>query len=237
MSIERDFKIYGPKQVVEKGKARHPLERDQLMIVIGSTGSGKSQLILNLMEEWSMHAHSKKDFDKIFFYTGSPGDKSLKDLNPKIVQIYGPQTQQSFIDDLVAFESDKRSAEKDGKEVGHSLLILDDASSDKELLSPNLKGSVIGNLIISHRHLGLSVMITSQKFSYVPTLARSNASLFFIYPTKSNPEMKQMCRDLPFSEEVLTNAIRTASSIAHQFVYLNCIERKVFIGFNDCICE
>jgi len=237
MSIDRKFKLYGPPTVLAKGKAEHPLQRDQVSLIVASTGSGKTQLLLNIAEAWSEDAHKGK-YDKIFLYTGSPGDAAIKTLDPKHVDVFGPQTQQSFVDTLLAFESDKRSEEKlTGKKPLPSLLILDDAAGDRELMSPNLKGSIVGNLIISHRHLRLSIIITSQKFSYIPTLARANASLFFIFPTKSGPEMKTMAKDLPFSEDVLVKAMQAASATPHQFVYLSVPEKKVFLGFDDCICE
>ena len=269
----------------------HPLLHPQITLIIGRTGSGKTQLAVNLLDEICQTVNPDK-MGKIYFYSGSPSDPALRVLNEDVVNIYGPDNTQQLLDDLRKHASDcakimqesteggsdastevkstssdeeKKGQEKDtisksictaavkdavdcqdqngrkrGRRKKHprtetslplSILILDDASNSA-VLSPTQKGSEIGDIFVAVRHLGLHLIVLSQRYNMLNIFLRSNASNIFLFPGCRPEEQKQIFSDSGMPLDLLQRQMRICSAEPHQFMYINAMKKSVMLGFN-----
>lgn len=254
-ALTRTFKSFASKTVgvddgygKTKGLSKHPFLRPQIMLVVAPTGGGKTTLALNILEEVLDNINEKR-LGKVMFYTGSPQDELLKVLDPDDVDVYGPENTASLLTDLRALQIEGMgiggsapaggggggSAQKSRKQL--HILILDDAGNNRDLTPNNAKGSDIGQILISHRHIPMMVIFLVQKYNLLPTFARSNASQLFLFPGKSQGEMKEIFNTLPMPRERLEETMRLIANEDHQFLWIDLINRTAKMGFDRTVLE
>lgn len=244
-ALTREFKNYKRvgKAGVDRGYGKtatlsgHPFLRPQIMLIVAPTGAGKTTLALNIMEEILDNIDEHK-LGKVMFYTGSPQDELLRVLNSEDVDIYGPEQTQALITDLRNLRLDTvlgGTPESGRKKL--NILVLDDAGNNKDLSPSNAKGSDIGDVLVSHRHIPLAVILLVQKFNLLPTFARANASQVFLFPGKSTKEMSEIFQTLPFPRDRLENVMKLIGSRKHEFLWIDLLNMTAKRGFNQVILE
>jgi len=162
------------------------MKTSHFYIISGASGSGKSNLIINLLKSTNTtkdkkHKKSYRNaFDNIILV--SPSAHTIKDSpleNISDDQKFDAITDEVF--DLVEFMTE------DGVEDNkHTLLILDDVSSQLRTKENEKK---LNQLIKNRRHLNLSIWIVTHKVTDAPPSMRSNANLIFLFKPKTNKEV------------------------------------------------
>ncbi len=155
----------------------------------GSSGSGKTNLILNLLlhERFQL----KKFFKRIFLFCptakNDPSFKKLKGLikdedffvNPDEADIQRLVTAQDTI------------IKQSGKKISFPLLFVFDDCITNNLL----KSSVFLNLFFKGRHLNISTWVSLQYFNELPKSSRQNITNFMLFkPFRA--EIKVICEEL-----------------------------------------
>lgn len=245
-ALERDFKLFGPTPKRGYGKTvaldDHPLLHPQITLLVGPTGSGKTQLALNLMDE-ILENVSEEKLGMVYVYSGSPSDPALKPLHDdQRVSMFGPDDQEKFKEAMKQHQREARDIMKEAEENGQdvesdqclplSILFLDDAGNSREL-SPTQKGSDMGEIIIGHRHLGLHIIYAAQRYMLLGKDLRANASLMFVWPTRNTEEMKQIIANLDFDKKSLEKEFKLLPKDSHSFLYINRIKKAVMAGLSD----
>ncbi len=161
-----------------------------LYLISGPSGSGKSNLLVNLLTKSgnSKCGKNKKSyrgcFDHIVMVSPSAHtiQNKLMDTIP---------TEQRF-DSLVPEVFDKiTELSEDGVEEDmHTLVVLDDVSS--ELRRKEVEGE-LNRLVKNRRHFNVSLIIISHKITDYGTALRNNANLIFIFRPKSKREYDMIC--------------------------------------------
>jgi len=211
----------------------HPLLTPQLAVIVGTCGSGKTILALNVLDE-IMNSVNPAKLGKVMVYSGSPQDSALKHIDRDSVDVYSPETAQSLLDDLRSLSLDMENFSDDATDKPFNVLLLDDAGNSKELSPTVAKGSEIGNVFVSHRHLNLFVIVLAQKFKMLNTFLRSNMSRCFIFPS-SKSEEDDVLKDLPLPKESLQKTLRAISSKPHQFLHVDVKRRTATRGFSELV--
>ena len=147
------------------------------ILIIGDSGSGKTNLLLHLME-------NQPDIDKIYLYAKDPYESNDQYLINKregvgINNFNDPKAFIEYSNDMhdVYKNIDDYNSDKENK----ILVVFDDMIEDM-IHNKKIK-SIVTELFIRGRKLNISLVFITQSCFKVPTDFRLNASHFFI--TKS----------------------------------------------------
>jgi hypothetical protein len=163
------------------------MSTSHFFIISGASGSGKSNLIVNLLKSTKTtkdkkHKKSYRNmFDNIILV--SPSASTIKDS--PLENISDDQKFNSLNEDVFDMVD---SVTEDGVEDNqHTLLILDDVSSQLRL-KENEK--LLTQLVKNRRHLNLSIWVVGHRVIDLSPALRSNANLIFLFKPKTNKEIE-----------------------------------------------
>ena len=178
--------------------------------IIGSTGSGKSNLIKNMIYNWY-----KEYFSEIYIFCGSLddcdeyeklGDKTkCKMWNRKKGQLY--KTKKMDMSDKIIIEREPSEAsltelyndlEEEQHEEGKKLrtLFLFDDQITSGLFRSRGNTGIINKIQVQGRHINLSVIYTSQKYKMLPQNARSqNITHLILFNGMSKNEIEVIAKE------------------------------------------
>ena len=185
-------------------------------IISGKKGTGKSTLLLNLMDTKKKLGGLKKRYSKIYMISPTAEhDPKFKKLVTELKQsdrFYDTPNNQTFeavLNDL--------SDAKEERSDEHSLLILDDCA---DRLPKSTDTSLLNRLVILSRHYKLCIIITSQKYNKINPLIRTNADLVSFFRTDNKKEFKTLDEDLNTDLEKLKKAY-DFSTDKNNFLHIN----------------
>lgn len=145
--------------------------------LIGQIGSGKSNVLVNLLEESYMYGISNENYDKqrhkyyskVWLLSNSHDDLFDPLIKNKLIDHvkYDPTVKDvQHIIDLQTTEVKNKGHAK----ANTCLVIFDDVVNNKKLLAT----SAVLSLFIRPRQMNISVIITSQYFKLIPPALRAN---------------------------------------------------------------
>lgn len=162
---------------------KHP----QSVIFNGRSGSGKSNLIVNLLTRPEFYGRTipndpkSQYFDLIFLFSPTAKNDDL----PKYLQIPESRTYDSNFDAPLEhiIDTQKGIIDKEGIDKAPKILILfDDIQSQKKFMnSPNFT-----KMFIQNRHHGISTWVACQSFTRLPRILRLQANGLFIFPSSGS---------------------------------------------------
>jgi len=156
-----------------------------LYLISGPSGSGKSNLLVNLLttsgkSKCGKNMKSYKGmFDHIIMV--SPSAHTIQ--NKLMDTIPSEQRYDSLTPEV--FEKVEELTENAVEEDIHTLVVLDDVSS--ELRKKDVENE-LNKLVKNRRHFNVSFIIISHKITDYGTSLRNNANLIFIFRPKSKRE-------------------------------------------------
>lgn len=167
------------------------------MIICGGTGSGKTNLLANLLLRPEFYLN---DFhpDDIWIFTGSKNDAKISIIQEQklipegnIIQGFDGEMVKSLYDIFID-EFNERTAQK--KKVYNKLFVFDDLSYLKCFTN---KDSVYCDMLFQNsRKYSVSVLITSQKYKgQISMSQRANFSSCILYNT-SNSQVEAFESDI-----------------------------------------
>lgn len=189
-----DFKVYEPNQVKDKKLQHintkllpHPPLRG---IIVGSSGSGKTQFILNILFNWY-----KKYYDEIYCFIGSKDDaieyrrlakKNRMSDRLNVIEKMDLEKIEELYDDI-----EKSNLYDDEK--SNVLFVFDDRILDISKRKHSV--NIIDELFIKGRHARISTIISTQKYKLLNTNMRvCNTNLLVIFPS-NNKELQAIAEE------------------------------------------
>ena len=156
------------------------------ILIIGSSGSGKTNALLNLIE-------NQRDIDKIYLYAKDPYKAKYQYLINKRegVGINHFNDLKAFIEysnDMsdVYKNINNYNPEKDNK----ILIVFDDMIAD--MIRNKKLNLIVTELFIRCRKLNISLVFISQSYFKVPKDVRNNSTHFFIMKIPNKRELQQI---------------------------------------------
>lgn len=200
------------------------------VIFNGRSGSGKSNLIVNLLTRPEFYGRDKRGdhyFDEIHMFSPTAGE--MDDL-PAHLQKHTPLKEKnihnSFDEAMLLGILDKQSAlikaKGDISKAPKVLVLLDDIQADKKFL----RSETIIRIFIANRHYNTSVWLAGQSFNLTPRPCRLQANNLFIFPM-SGSELEVLRKEFTpagMKSKDFVELIRYATSELYQFLHINMRE-------------
>ena len=196
---------------------KHPAS----MIISGSTGSGKSNLLCKLFIEKNLYGGY---FHEIIFI--SPTCKT--DDIVKNLKLDEDHCIDNITPDMLAqiLEQQRKLIKKHGeKKIGkeHRIaVIFDDIVGNTKLLN----SKPFKDIFIANRHYHITVILLTQSWRLIPRSIRLQANSCFFFPM-SKSESNRLCEDLcpnGFTKKEFENLIDEATKEKYSFLHINKTE-------------
>ena len=178
-------------------------------LFIGSKGTGKSTLLLNLLLQNSMY---NKKFDNIYIFSKTIKlDAKFKKVRLDSRKIFTTFDEESLSNILMSVSESIEKVKKENDEKPPSeredlpltLIIFDDMISDCATFN-NSRG-IMSTLYFNARHYRLSIWVSAQKMTgCIPTALRENVDCIFLYrlPNRRNLKIvwEEFASDIAFDD-------------------------------------
>jgi len=231
-----------------------PLQEQFLGLLIGRIGSGKSTVIVNFLDNMNYK------FDFVFF-VGRQARTENKWLEGKFPRgcIYKfdrlddscvasimreirminsglydhielPYANNNgFVSSLMGDERSTFITTKYGmKPKKKFLLIVDDQAGNDYLWRDK---TLFEELVVSMRHFGLNILISTQYYKRVNPCVRANAGDLIVFKT-TDKILKQVYEETDFKWDEFYEGYKTATKKMHGFLYVSLKNNKMFNKFD-----
>ena len=186
------------------------------ILIIGGSGSGKTNALLNLME-------NQPDIDKIYLYTKDPYEAKYQYLINKREGV-----GINHFKDLKAFIEYSNDMNNVYKNINHynsdkenKTIVFDDMIAD--MIQNKKLNSIVPELFIRGRKLNISLVFITQSYCKVPKDVRLNITHFFITKILSKRKLQQLAINH-------SSDINTADFVN---IYRKCIAEPYSFFVND----
>ena len=201
----------------------------RLIIVGRSFLSGKSTVILNLLLRDNFYKDHFKDGEDIYIISNNKMDnkmrilKTEKDIDPSHFMEFSEENLEMIYEEV---EEKVLAAVADGKKPPNSIVIVDDCA---QALKEKMNGT-LSRIATQGRHINMSLIVTSQKWSLLPTVLRCNASGAILFGNSAK-EVDAMADDLNYldSKKEFVKMFRKATSGKNQFMAVSFSNDDIYM--------
>ena len=185
--------------------------------------SGKTTIILGLLLDPNFKYHDKFEGDNIYIVSDNKLDNKLKLLmNYKEIpesnyMSYNENELENLYSEL---EEDFMEEQMEGKKISNRLIIFDDVGYSGSL--KNKSFGIISKLVSNGRHLNLSQIYSSQRFSMVSTTLRSQLTGAILFNT-SMKELELIAEDFNYldNKKQFVKMFRKETEEKRSFLVIN----------------
>jgi Poxvirus A32 protein len=195
-------------------------ENPHITAIVGKKNSGKSHLLCNLLRDPRGY---KKKYTRVLFVSPTfraQFDSLWKALDPEGIQVY-EDVSNRLLETIVQEQTE---------DPAPTLLIFDDIA---DALKSQVDQSTLNRLVANSRHLGLSIVVLSQKVTMLPTVLRSQVDCWICYSACSYIELEALHREmsvLPRKEFLAT--FREATKAPYSFLCVSIVNGKIELNSN-----
>jgi hypothetical protein len=194
------------------------------VVFCGRSGSGKSNLLVNLAERPEFYGKTKKDnpktgyFDLVFMFSPTCHHDDL----PKYLDIPPNRMYDRNFEPPLKhiIKTQKDIIEKKGLDKAPKLLIIfDDIISQKKFMNSEF----FTQMYIQNRHLGISTWVCTQSFNKIPRVCRLQANNLFIFAGSGSETEILTAEFCPphTNKKQFENLIKHATNERYNFLHIN----------------
>jgi len=205
-----------------------------LQILVGGLGTGKSSAIYGILQELD-EVLDPKARGRVIYYSGSAGDKILDAYDSRSVEKYDPKSKESFLGAIREIIDESGTIPHNKKR--HHVIVIEDAVNDSDILPRSIVSHTpVSRLMMSCRHTPCTIIMSAQKYSALPSFARSNANHLYAFRSKCDAELKALLKDVNFSKEEFIKGMDSLTE-AGQFLWLQNHSRRMVKGWSQPMCR
>lgn len=212
------------------------------MMLNGPSNSGKTILIINLILKFYRNLFSKvyifspsiytdSSFQSIIEYIEKYTDKGINSLHDK----YETDILQDIINNQV--EEIKHIKNNTKKKILPSILIvIDDCIDNKDLVR---NSSLLKSIFIRHRHSGISIILSSQSYTSISPVIRSNLSSIIVFRIRDKMDLENILLSISalIDYKTLLKIYHRAVYSKYSFMYINLLANDIndmfYLNFNS----
>jgi hypothetical protein len=229
VSMLQDREDYQTKLRHEPNEILPDIAKKTIISIIGSTNSGKSVFINNLIYKFYYDL-----FDYIILISPSAkNDKSMYSFrnDPKVVIF--EEYSDALIDELM--ELQKCESEEEYKDQPLTCIIFDDCANPRGCSKHDSKISILAT---RHRHLNINLVFSIQIFKQLSHPIRANTKAFIIKSTPNQKELEKMSEELCMfgGKNNFFNLYEQAlGEDRYNFLYLDLVNGKAYKNFDTLL--
>ena len=182
-----NFDDYTNENIIEhNSKWPYIPDHPYRMLIIGGSGSGKTNPLLNLI-------NNQPDIDKIYLYAKDPYEAKYQYLINKREKVgldhfNDPKASIEYSNDMqdVHKNIDNYNPRKKHKQ----LIVFDDMIAD--MINNNKLNPIVTELFVRSRKCNISIVFITQSYFKVPKDVRLNSTHFFIMKIPNKRELQQI---------------------------------------------
>ena len=182
-----NFDDYTNENIIEHNpKWPYTPDHPYRILIIGSSGSGKTNALLNLI-------NNQPDIDKIYLYARDPYEKKYQYFIKKREEVGLDHFDDHKV--FIEYSNDMQDVYKKiedynpGKER-KVLIVFDDMIAD--MINNKKLNSIVTELFIRGRKLNISIVFITQSYFKVSKNVRLNSTHFFIMKILNKREFQQI---------------------------------------------
>lgn len=189
-----------------------------MQLLVGKSGSGKSNLLLNMMD----NPHIMGDFfDEVYFISPTAkADDLVKHLDLPDDRVWD-DLDMAAKNLAVLLDNQAYDIEKDGIDKAKKVMVIcDDCIGDKDFI----KAGVLLKMAIHGRHNLVSSIICTQSYTKVQRAIRLQAQGLALFNGSSLDEVKLVCDDYcpgGYTKKQFQAIVEFATRDPYDFLYIN----------------
>jgi len=196
-------------------------EEGFVLYISGPRGSGKTYFMINLLANPEFY---NGRFDKIFFFCPS----YYQDTKYGILDIPTSRVYETYSENKV------KTILKNKPKKEHYLFVFDDCVTQEHFKS-NQGENILNTIAINGRHMGVSMIMTSQKTTGGSSFVRSQADGVIIYKPRSLSEIETIYQDNSIgtlSKKEFRGLVDYCTKEKYSFLYINYQTDTIYKNFN-----
>lgn len=199
------------------------------MALIGSAGSGKTSLMVNMLTSLDMYKHV---FDHVHLIAPKSSMGSLQDdiwKNHPAEKVHH-ELDYATLDTLLKKTKDRANVKPKPETT---LIIIDDMTIWLKVKTVENK---LREIIFNRRHNYTSVMILVQSYKSMPLDLRKTLSHFFLFKPRNKKESEAIWEELMFlPKNTGDSLLRFCYKEPYDFLMGNCNTGEMFRNFNRLV--
>ena len=180
------------------------------ILIIGSSGSGKTNALLNLIED-------QPEIDKIYLYAKDPYEDKYqflinkRDQNVGLKRFNDPKAFIDYSNDMHDVYKNINNYNPDNEKK--ILIVFDDMITD--MINNKKLNLIVTELFIRGRKQNISLVFITQSYFKVPKDVRLNTTHFFIMKIPNKRELQQIA--INHSSDINTNDFANIYKKMHEY--------------------
>lgn len=198
------------------------LEHPFIIYMSGNRGSGKTFTLLNLL---ILDDFYNDTFDKIYFVCPS----FYQDPKYGVLELPKSQIFTEYKPEVIEKLCKNKSKDEE------ILIILDDCIT-QDHFKQNTGDNILNTIAVNGRHMGVSLIIASQKTSGASSFIRSQADGVYLWRPRSLNEIEAVYRDNSvgcLNKREFIALFDYCTNEKYNFMFINYQNNKVFHNFNE----
>lgn len=181
-----------------------------LMLISAKVASGKSTTLA-----WMLKKVYNQYFDRIYFCSSNVHNQKITDIAYDTIHISEKRLYDDFNENVMTEIRDDIMSDEDFDDSEY-LLVIDDLPTEL-----NKRTSKIVKQFLKHRHLHLSIIITTQKLNLLNLSIRNNCSHLLVCKTNNQNERKSLSSMVEISEDAFYDYLDYATREKYNFLYVD----------------